>query len=517
MTKLRHFERLLSGPRSDRCGVRNVRLAEVVCLVFCAATVIVSDAQTFKTLTSFDVTNGFWPTGGALVQGLDGEFYGMTNSGGAHKHGTAYKISPSGKLSTIHGFCSQAPHCSDGAFPYAGLLLATDGTFYGTTPEGGTNCAYDGCGVVFKVTPTGGLTTLYSFCPQFNCPDGAIPEAGLVQASNGNFYGTTASSGANDSCISGCGTIFEITSAGTLTTLYSFCSQANCADGYSPGAPLVQAANGKLYGTTSLGGINCVPNGCGTVFEITPAGNLTTLYRFCSQASCTDGSLPVAGLAQDTSGNFYGTTKSGGANNYGTVFEITQKGALTTLYTFCSQPNCADGEYPVAGLFQATDGNFYGTTQDGGAYGSGTVFEITPKGTLTTLYSFCSQLNCTDGQSPNAGLVQGTDGIFYGTTVSGGTSLCTLGCGTVFGLSIGLKPFVKTLPTSGKVGRRVAILGNSLSGASGVTFNGTAATFKVVSNTEITTTVPSGATTGAVEVTTPSGILKSNAAFHVVQ
>jgi uncharacterized repeat protein (TIGR03803 family) len=489
----------------------------LVILVFCAATRIASHAQTFKTLTSFDITNGYFPTGGSLVQGLDGEFYGTTGFGGAYRAGTVYKISSTGRLTTIHRFCSKA-HCTDGAFPYAGLVLATDRNFYGTTYLGGSNCIpWEGCGVIFKINPQGVLRTVYSFCSQFNCTDGADPYAGVVQADNGKLYGTTPSAGANTSCISGCGTIFEITTAGKLTTLYSFCSQANCADGYASATPLVQANNGKLYGTTPLGGINCVPNGCGTVFEITPAGNLTTLYRFCLEANCTDGKLPAAGLVQGINGNLYGTTNIGGANNSGTVFGITPKGVLTTLYSFCSQPNCADGENPNAGLFQATDGNFYGTTQFGGVYGGGTVFEITSNGVLTTLYNFCSQPSCTDGEYPIAGLIQATDGIFYGTTLNGGATPCTYGCGTVFSLSIGLRPFVKTLPISGKVGREVAILGNNLTSATSVTFNGAVTGFKVLSNNEITTTVPAGATTGAVKVTTPSGILKSNIAFRVVR
>ena len=210
------------------------------------------------------------------------------------------------------------------------------------------------------------------------------PYAGLVQATNGDFYATNAGGGAN-----GGGTVFRITPSGTLTTLYSFCSQSGCTDGAGPYAGLVQATNGDFYGTTQLGGANSR----GTVFKINPSGTLTTLYSFCSQGGCTDGAYPYAGLIQATNGDFFGTTPAGGANGYGTVFKIAAGSTLTTLYSFCSQSGCTDGASPHAGLVQATNGDHYGTTTSGGANGpgTGTVFRITPSGTLTTLYSFCSQ------------------------------------------------------------------------------------------------------------------------------
>jgi len=212
--------------------------------------------------------------------------------------------------------------------------------------------------------------------------------------------------------------------AQTFTTLYSFCSQTNCTDGFVPVAGLIQGTDGKFYGTTEYGGASnaCWSGnhavGCGTVFEITPNGALTT-YSF----NGADGAYPYAGLAEGTDGNFYGTTSFGGANgHFGTVFKITASGMLTTLHSF----DGTDGEAPAAGPVQATslDGNFYGTTTSGGAYGAGTLFKITPGGTLTTLYSFDGK----DGEWPYAGLVQATDGNFYGTTAFGGAD----GGGTVF-------------------------------------------------------------------------------------
>src|ERR1017187_7232548 len=371
---------------------------------------------------------------------------------------------PAQTLTTLYTFCSQSG-CTDGSDPIAGLVQAANGDLYGTTYGGGPSNR----GTIFKITPGGTLTTLYSFCSQTNCTDGVYPYAGLVQATNGDLYGTTQYGGANSY-----GTGFKITPGGTPATLYSFCSQSGCTDGLAPYAALVQAANGDLYGTTNGGGAN----GYGTVFKITPGGTLTTLYSFCSQTNCTDGVEPFAGLVQAANGDFYGTAVYGGAGNSGTIFKITPTGTLTALHRF----NGTDGAEPTGGLVQAANGDFYGTTDLGGANGSnGTVFKITPSGTLTTLYSF----NGTDGGNPYAGLVQDTNGDFYGTTAYGGSN----NDGTVFRLSVGLGPFVKPRPPFGKVGATVKILGTDLTGATSVSFDGTAAVFTVVSSSEITTTV----------------------------
>jgi uncharacterized repeat protein (TIGR03803 family) len=328
----------------------------------------------------------------------------------------------------------------------------------------------------------------------------------MVQAGDGNIYGTTTGGGSSNNCNSGCGTVFRITPGGTLTTLHSF----DLVDGAYPGfAGLVQGVDGNLYGTTSAGGTgSACTGGCGTVFKITTNGTLTTLYDFNS----ANGANPEAPMVQAANGNFYGTTLFGGANNLGTIFKLAPSGTLTTLHSF-SGP---DGSGPDA-LVRATDGNFYGTAESGGANGDGTIFKITATGTLTTLYDFCGQSGCTDGIGPSA-LLQDTNGKFYGSTDMGGTNMCFGGnCGTLFSLSVGLRPFVETQPTSGKVGAAVKILGTNLSGATSVTFNGTAAAFKVVSRSLITTTVPAGASTGFVKVKTHSGTLKSNLQFRVKQ
>jgi uncharacterized repeat protein (TIGR03803 family)/YVTN family beta-propeller protein len=374
-----------------------------------------SGPEALTNVLNFDGANGAFPQFTSLIQGTDGNFYGTTYGGSTFDQGTVFQLTPGGTLTTLYTFCSQT-NCTDGAEPLAGLVQATNGNFYGTTPVGGVI----GAGTVFEITSAGQLTTIYNFCSQPGCADGNYSQAPLMQASNGNFYGTTAAGGAN-----GEGNVFEVTAAGQLTTLYSFCSQTNCSDGDDPIAGLVQASNGNLYGTTLGGGVTDFCSGCGTVFQITLAGQLTTLYSFCSQTGCSDGELPYAGLIQGANGNLYGTTLAGGSDGLGTVFEITPAGQLTTLYSFCSQPGCTDGAEPVAGLVQAS-GNFYGTTNYLGPNGFGTVFEITPSGQLTTLYGF----GLTDGAYLEGGLVLASDGNLYGMAEFGGNRLD----GTIFSL-----------------------------------------------------------------------------------
>ncbi len=495
---------MLDSSASPLFIAARVKMAFIV-LVLCAVTATASSAQTFTSLFSFNGADGEFPSAG-LVQGTDGSFYGTAANGGANSFfgGTIFKITSKGVLTTLYTFCAQT-NCKDGAGPATVLVQGTDGNFYGTTTGGGPKSA----GTIFELTPKGGLTTLYSFCAQTNCADGAYP-AGLIQANNGNFFATTISGGTF-----GSGTVFEITPKGALTTLYNFCAQTNCSDGALPAAVLAQGTDGNLYGTTASGGANSQ----GTVFVITPKGVLTRLHSFCAQPNCTDGAQPEAGLIQGIDGNFYGTTYHGGTNNSGTVFRITPRGKLTRLHTFCTT-DCADGSQPAAGLVQGTDGHFYGTTETGrSTLFGGTVFKITAKGQLTTLHTFCTT-DCSDGSQPTAGLVQGTDGKFYGTTATGGTNNCfsmANNCGTVYSMSVGLGPFVETRPSSGADGVKVVILGTNLTGATSVTFNGVAANFKVVSRSEITTNVPSGAATGTVQVTTPKGRLDSRVPFRVTR
>jgi uncharacterized repeat protein (TIGR03803 family) len=467
-----------------------------VVLVLCAATAIVAPAQTFTTLVNFGSGNSGTNPYASLVQGTDGSLYGTTLRGGTFGWGTVFKVTPSG-VKSIYNFCTQS-NCADGAAPIGGLVLAADGSFYGTTEEGGNQCPLDStCGTIFKISASGSLTLLHAF----DGSDGMNPMGYLLQSASGNFYGTTASGGANND-----GTVFKISAAGILTTLDSFDS----TDGASPDGALVLGSDGKIYGITNVGGdLTCnAPVGCGTVFDVGSAGALATLYSFNTDG----GILPYGGLVQGTNGNFYGTTIEGGNNNGGTVFEISSGGLLTTLYSFCTQSNCTDGGSPYSGLVNGTDGNFYGTTRLGGdfcaPYGCGTIYQITPTGVLTTLHSFDS----TEGNFPFGGLFQATNGIFYGTTFLGGS----FSEGTIYSLNMGLGPFVTFVRAAGRVGQTGGILGEGFTGTTSVAINGIPGTFTVVSDTFIKATVPAGATTGYVTVTTHSGTLTSNVPFHVI-
>jgi uncharacterized repeat protein (TIGR03803 family) len=493
-------------------------LLSVAAFTLVISLAVAASAQTFTTLANFDGSNGEYPYDVSLVQGLDGDLYGVTEEGGLYNSGEVFKVTAAGSLTTLYSFCAKT-NCPDGKSPEAPLLQATDGNFYGTTVIGGATQR----GTVFKVTAGGDLTTLYSFCPKLPCKDGEFPLGALVEGSDGSLYGTTSGQDRY-------GTVFRITTGGVLTTLYNFCTRATCPDGDAPGTGVIRASDGNFYGTTTLGGsyTNCPggleASGCGTIFKITPTGKLTTIYKFCAQVKCTDGEEPDAPLVQAADGNFYGTTAGGGVNgDFGTVFKMTTAGKITTLYSFCSQINslgyCADGSLPLSALVQGPDGNFYGTTYTGGAgspnctsgNGCGTVFSITPSGVLTTLHSFCTDENCTDGIWSSSAPAQATNGNFYGASVVGGAD----GDGTVFELSMGFGPFVEALPNEGKVGRIIKILSQGLTGTTAVSFNGIAATFNVESDTYLTATVPSGATTGTVTVTTPTGVLSSNQQFQV--
>lgn len=432
----------------------------------------------FKTIFSFNGTDGSFPNS-PLVQGPNGDFYGTDSS-------SVIRITPAGVETVLFTFPCELGTCPEGGMPAAGLVLGKDGNFYGTAGYGGTG----NVGTVFKITPAGVLTTLHNF----DVTDGAYPGA-MIQAADGNLYGVTPYGG------TGFGTVFRISPSGSFKTIYSFCSQLNCTDGTNPGG-MFQASNGNFYGVTGAGGANGVG---GTIFTLTPAGVLTTLHSFCADTYCVDGNIP-SGLVLYSDGNLYGTTLRGGTNSgntAGTFFQLTPNGkTFTTLYEFCSLVNCADGAGPGL-LIVGTDNNIYGVS---GA-GDGTIFEATTAGVITTLHVF----DYDDGAGPGV-IVQDTDGVFYGTTNTDGI-YCA--CGTIYGFSVGLGPFVRTNPTSGVVGSPVTILGTKLTGATSVSFNGTPASFTVISASEIKTTVPANATTGTVQVTTPAGTLNSNVVFRV--
>ena len=347
----------------------------------------VTPGGTFTPLLTFTNANGANP-GGTLALGADGNFYGTTGQGGTSGNGTVFRVATTGAFTNLYSFANY-----NGANPYAGLTLGPNGNFYGTTYQGGaygvgTQSGPDGYGTVFEIT-NGVLMTLVNFAGT----NGANPEGALTLGTNGNFYGTTYSGGSNNF-----GTVFELTTNGVLTTLVNF-AQTNGAD---PAAGLTLGTNGNFYGTTALGGAD----GDGTVFEVTPGGVLTRLYSFTDG---NDGGEPYAGLTLGTNGNFYGVTTYGGADSWGTVFEVTPSGGLTTLHTFADG---TDGASPLAPLILGPNGNYYGTTAGDDSSTWGTVFEMTPGGTLTNLYIFTGG---HDGGWPEA-LTLGPDGNFYGTT-----------------------------------------------------------------------------------------------------
>jgi uncharacterized repeat protein (TIGR03803 family) len=480
------------------------RFGAVSALFFLISITVSSYAQTVD-FFSLDGTNGGTPYA-PLVQGIDGSLFGSAIDGGSNNAGTIFKISLTGVQSTVYNFCTEQT-CKDGINPN-GLVLGTDGNFYGTTGGSfGASCSSAECGTVFRVTPSGDFTTLYIFSGTL---DGAYPYGPLVEGSDGNFYGTTSTGGDDGN---GTGTVFEITRSGTLTTLYTF---DHVNDGIFPLSGLTQGSDGSFYGTTVGGGTSdgCY-YGCGTVFRITPSGKLTTIHNFNDSNEYAEGTGPASGVTEGSDGALYGTTEYGAYGPYcenqfgcGTIFKIAPTGRLTTLYTFCSLANCADGALPTNGLTQATDGNLYSVTLLGE-----NIFGITSGDVFANLYQFGFGSK-GGGYFPQSGLFQATDGLFYGTTQSGGANQC--GCGTVYSVDMGLKSFVAFIRSYGKVGQRIGILGQGFRGTTGVSLNGTPASFRVVSDTFIEATVPAGATTGYVTVTTPGGTLTSNVPFRVL-
>jgi uncharacterized repeat protein (TIGR03803 family) len=267
-----------------------------------------------------------------------------------------------------------------------------------------------------------------------------------------------------------------------------------------PYYPPIQARNGNFYGAAYAGG----NLGGGVIYELSPTGAYKVIYNFCNYSHCSDGTAPAT-IVQDASGNFFGTTNYGGVYNSGTVFEITSSNQYKVLHKFNFS---VDGSV-IGGLTLVNDGNLYAVTANGPT-GSGSVYEITPTGVFTLLFDFEGLLN---GSAPMAPPFQGTDGSLYGTTLGGPFD----GHGTVFRLTNGLSPLVETVPAAGPVGKSVIILGNGLIGTTSVTFNGVTAAFTVKSNTYIKATVPAGATTGTVSVVTPSGTLNSSPQFVVTK
>ena len=478
-TRLRLLPRWIDG-RTERfvacCRVYNtivgMRSSAQYVLLFSMAAAITAPAQTLSTVVVFNGSNGSSP--GPLVQGIDGNLYGVTYTGESFAnvfYGTVFKTTTAGVLTTIYAFGPNE------ANPI-GLSLDTNGAFYGETQQGGTItglCTTPFCGTIFRMAPDGIPASIVSF----NGTNGT-DASNLISVSDGVLFGTSHAGGTNNY-----GTVFKITPGGTLTTLHDFAGP----DGATPCDGLVLSPSGLLYGTTIGGG----DSNDGTVFSMTPAGKLTTLHSF--DGSDGAGACGLLSAGDDT---FYGFTTAGGTANGGTVFKITADGILTTIANF------AFSEAPTS-LTLGTDGNLYGTVTFGTNF-YGSIFELTPAGTLTVLYTF------TGGPINFPGrLLQATDGNFYGTTGADGDYF-----GVIFRLSVGLSAFVETLPTSGKIGDTVEILGTNLTRPASVTFNGTPATITAVRPSEIIAAVPAGATTGPVEVMMSGKTLLSNAPFRIV-
>ncbi len=470
--------------------LRSLSISAVLLLAVTAAT-----AQTYTNLYAYPGTDNntsgiTWPS--VMSQGQDGDLYSTIQTNGSYQYGSVYKMSTSGGYTLLYSFCGEGSPCaSTGANPTGGVTLGWDGNLWGTTYNGGK----DGAGTAFKMTPAGDLTSLYSFT---NGKDDSAPTYTLLQGQDGNMYGVSEAQYEGQY-----GSFFKLTTKGKISA-YPF----DYTDGSSPNLP-VQGTDLNFYGTTQGGGNAACA--CGVIYKATAAGKITVLHNFSGYVSSTqyDGARPIGILVEGADGNFYGTTYQGGEYNAGTVFKITPSGTYTLLHSFSFQAPTYDGQLPIAGLTLGTDGNFYGTTAYGGTQNGGAIFEITPAGKETVLYNFCV-VSCYDGFIPTTPMVLHTDGIFYGNTAGNSNG------GSVFySFKTKLKPFVKLVTWSGKDGASAEILGQGFTGTTGVSFNGIAAKFDNVSDTYMTATVPTGALTGPVTVTTFSSSLKSDRNFLV--
>ena len=548
-------------------------LVTFAALVLLTAAGAGAHAQTFSVVYNFGSVDGdplqqFYT--GVIAQGRDGNLYSGSSAGGDYFRGAAYKFTPAGVLTTLYSFSDG----TDGSEPYGGLSLGNDGNFYGTSYSGGFGGAP--YGTVFKVTSTGGYKLLYTFT---DGADGALPSSPPIQGTDGNFYGTTCA-GCNGPAAAGGGSIYKITPSGTFTTLFS-CDGIYC---WEPRGPLVQGTDGNFYGTSTYAGTSGLGNifkitptgkiavlydfdnthgelpiaglvlgsdgnfygtavdggstGYGVAFRVTPAGKLTVLHNM---NGTTDGSAPFGGLVQGTDGNFYGANAYGGVNNDGTLFEITPTGKFSVLHSF----DGTDGQFPYSTVMQHTNGAIYGGTQLGG---TGTVncssgnCGVLYSWTSPTLVPFAGLVStsgkvgakiCILGQNFSSsaivtfGSVVATTVARIGTmllqaTVPSGATTGSVTVTTTSGTLTSNKKFRVTpsitsfTPSSGPVGAVVTITGVSLTQTSRVAFGGVAATsFTVNSDTQVTATVPAGAKTGKITITTPGGTAASVTNFTV--
>jgi uncharacterized repeat protein (TIGR03803 family) len=444
-------------------------------------------AQTYTVLYNYGTNPGdpLSPTPlGIGAQGRDGLFYSTTALGGANLTGTAFKVTTSGALTKLTDFGYPTP----GSSPSGGLTLGLDGNLWGTTAGGGSALS----GTIFKISPSGTLTVVFNFT---GGTDEGVPYSAPVLGADGNYYGV------NQGVYAGTyGEAYKMTPTGTVIPIHSF----TFTDGSAPWG-LALGNDGNFYGLTKGGGS---ASSMGVAFKMTTAGKVTVLHTFAGFPS--DGNLPEGMLTQANDGNFYGVTYFGGTLNLGTIVKVTPSGQTTIMYNFCSSTGCTDGKNPLTGMVLGTDGNLYGTAE-GGTHGAGVIYKFTTSGTYTVLYNLCALAGCADGFFPQTPLMQHTNGMFYGSMESGGTKAG----GVFYSLDLGLGPFARLVNWSGKVGKTVEILGQGFTGTTKVTFSGVSAAFTVVSDTYLTVVVPAGAPTGFVNVATPGANLKSDRKFLV--
>ena len=499
---------LYTYPEDSMARMSTRRCLTLTLLGLILAITVPAYAQNFTVLHAFTGTpDGAEPYQSDLLD-VNGTLFGTTGGGGTYGYGTIFKLNSKGQEKVLYSFTGG----TDGFDPSSGLVRDGSGNLYGTTFFGGDiSCSIFGsvgCGVVYKLSATGTFSVLYSFTAG---ADGAWPQ-GVVLDSVGNLYGPAFYGGLSPQC---CGVIFKLDTGGNETPLYTF---NDGADGGVPNGFLTIDSAGNLYGAATLGGdlSACSGAGCGVLFKVDSAGHETVRYTFTGGA---DGAGPNGALLLDARGNLFGTAFLGGDLNCvisqgspgcGVVFEVTPTGVEKVLHTFTG----ADGAGPSYGLLRDAAGNFFDTTIYGGTANVGTVFEVNSKGEKV-LYSFHGT---TDGAYPQSGLVRDAKGNLFSNTVFGGDQSCTVattpGCGTVFKL-VAPPQIIGFSPTSGPVGTAVTISGVSLSQTTKVRFNGVAASFTVNSDTRLTATVPTGATTGKIGVSSPGGTTASATSFTV--
>lgn len=479
--------------QGKQSGVAAIALTMLAAVVLLAGIAIPAQAQTYTALYNFSGAQWQADPVGPLALGRDGNFYGMSMGGAAP---TFYEITPEGAYTELWLGNGIGWQCT------AGFAVGPDGLLYGACWQ--INWLEDNTGAIIKLDPSqpgNGPTVFYKF-PSYGC---SVTPNSLTLYTDGNFYGTTQGSNCGSA---GYGTFFKMTPSGTLTTLHTF--QGTYGNDAAYPSAVTLGSDGNFYGTSVAGGIQAQNLNSGTVFKITPKGKVTLLYVFNGNNNGPD--EPAAAPIQGANGKWYGTTWEGGTNGYGTIFQLAGK-KINILHNF--NMNVDNAGYPAFPLTLATDGNFYSAspTVAFGGYGPESLFEITTakKPVYNDLFNWmvpgqgCNN-QLTNGCLPGSPLALHPNGTFYGTTQGGGYPADS---GVFYSFDMGLKPYIILQFPLGKKGTSIGIFGVGLTGTTAVDFNGVAATFNVVSDTYLTATIPTGATTGYVTVATPSGTLKS--------